>query len=66
MIFSFTISTSLILTLNLFLIFLIKLSTKISGADAPEDIPIILEFPILSKGISLSECISSECGQPAC
>ena len=31
--------------------------TKISGAEAPEEIPIVLQFEILSKGISLSEWI---------
>ena len=33
--------------------------TKTSGADAPDEIPIVLQFLILLKGISLSECISS-------
>jgi len=32
-----------------------KFSTRISGADAPEEIPIVLQFCIFSKGISLSE-----------
>ena len=41
---SLIISTSSILTVNLFFNSLIKLSTKISGADAPEEIPIVFEF----------------------
>ena len=38
------ISTSSILTINLFFKSLIKFSTKISGADAPDEIPIVFEF----------------------
>ena len=33
--------------------------TKISGAEAPDEIPIVEHFLILSNGILLSECISS-------
>ena len=43
---------------NLFFNSFIKLSTKISGADAPEEIPIVFEFFIKSKGISLCEWIN--------
>ena len=34
-----------------------KLLTKISGADAPDDIPIVLHLSISSNGVVLSECI---------
>ena len=40
--------------------FLINSSTSISGADAPDEIPIVLQASILSNGISLSEWISKE------
>ena len=39
--------------------------TKISGAEAPDEIPIVEHFLILSNGILLSECISSVYLQPA-
>ena len=38
------ISTSSILTVNLFFNSLIKLSTRISGAEAPEETPIVFAF----------------------
>ena len=41
-----------------------KLSTKISGADAPDEIPIVLDFSISSYGISLWEWINWELRQP--
>ena len=34
-----------------------KLSTKISGAEAPEEIPIVLHLSISRNGATLSECI---------
>ena len=37
---------------------LIKLLTKISGAEAPDEIPITFEFSIKSNGILLCECIN--------
>jgi len=43
---SLIISTSSILIENLFFKSLIKFSTNISGADAPEEIPIVLQFSI--------------------
>ena len=52
--------------MNLVLILLIKFLTKISGAEAPEDIPIVVQFSILSKGTMLSACISLELTQPDC
>ena len=61
---SFIISTSSILTVNLFFNSFIKLSTKISGADAPEEIPMVFEFWIKSNGISLCEWINCEFKQP--
>ena len=57
---SLIISISSILTVNLFFNSFIKLSTKISGADAPEEIPIVFEFSIKSNGISLCEWMSWE------
>ena len=61
---SFTASTSSISSLNSFFNFDINNSTRISGADAPEDIPIVLQFLILSIGNLLSEFISCESGHP--
>ena len=52
------------LTVNLFFSSFIKLLTKISGAEAPEEIPIVLESLIKSNGISLCEWINSELEQP--
>ena len=43
---------------------MIKLSTKISGADAPDDTPMVLNFSISSKGIELSESINLEFTHP--
>jgi|OM-RGC.v1.039140251 hypothetical protein len=40
--FSLTISTSLIATVNFFFKVFIKLSTNISGAEAPDEIPTVL------------------------
>ena len=48
-------SISSILIENLFFNSLIKFLTNISGADAPDDIPIVLQFSISSYGIELSE-----------
>ena len=42
----------------------INFSTSISGADAPEEIPIVLHPLILSIGTGLSECINSAELQP--
>jgi hypothetical protein len=50
---SLIISTSSILIVNLFFNSPIKFSTKTSGADAPDDIPIVFAFSIFSNGISL-------------
>ena len=58
------ISTSYILTVNLFFNSFIKLLTKISGADAPDEIPIVFEFSIKSNGISLFEWINWEFEHP--
>ena len=63
-IFSLIISTSSIFTVNLSFNSFIKLSTKISGADAPEEIPIVFEFSIKSNGISLCEWINWEFEHP--
>ena len=49
-IFSFIISTSSIFIVNLFFNSLINFSTRISGAEAPEEIPIVLQLAILSNG----------------
>ena len=54
------VSTSSILIVNLFFNSFIKFLTKISGADAPEEIPIVFEFSICSYGILLSECNNIE------
>ena len=62
--FSFTISTSWISTLKFSLIFSIKFWTKISGADAPDEIPILLHLEIFSNGTELSELIHSESSVP--
>ena len=48
------ISTSLILTLTSFLILSIKFSTNTSGADAPDEIPIVEQLIIFSIGTLLS------------
>ena len=40
-------------TINLFFNSFMKLSTNISGAQAPEEIPIVFEFSIKSYGITL-------------
>ena len=53
-----------ILILYFFFKLLINSSTSISGADAPDDIPIVLHLSILSNGISLSEWISNEFSHP--
>ena len=63
--FSFATSTSFISNLALSLILLINSLTKISGADAPDDIPIFLHFIISSIGTFLSECINSDFLHPA-
>ena len=63
-IFSFIISTSSIFIVNLFFNSLINFSTRISGAEAPEEIPIVLQLAILSNGTLLSEWISSELLHP--
>ena len=39
--------------------------TKTSGAEAPDEIPIVEHLIILSIGILLSECISSDYLHPA-
>ena len=41
-----------------------KFSTSISGADAPDEIPITFEFSIKLNGISLCEWISIEFSHP--
>ena len=41
-----------------------KLLTKISGADAPDDMPIVLHLSISLKGVVLSECINEDFLQP--
>ena len=61
---SLMISTSSIFTVNLFFNSLIKLSTNIWGAEAPEEIPIVFEFLIKSNGILLSEWINCELEHP--
>ena len=52
------ISTSSMLTVNLFFNSLIKLLTKISGAEAPEEIPIVFESLIKSNGKSINQKIT--------
>ena len=41
-----------------------KLLTKISGADAPDDIPMVLHLSISSNGVLLSEWIKVDFSQP--
>ena len=45
------ISTSSILTVNLFFNSFIKLSTNTSGTEAPDNIPIIFEFALRNKSV---------------
>ena len=58
------ISTSSMLTVNLFFNSSIKLLTKISGADAPDDIPMVLHLSISWNGVVLSEWIKVDFSQP--
>ena len=60
------ISTSSIDVLKCLLILSIKLSTNISGAEAPDEIPIVEQLAKSSNTILLSEWINSESGHPDC
>src|SRR5210317_1326108 len=61
---SLIISTSFISNWYLLFNWSKKFLTNISGADAPEDTPIVSQSLILSKGIILSEWIKCESMQP--
>ena len=61
---SLIISTSSISKVNSFFNSWINSSTNISGAEAPEETPIVLQLAILSIGTLLSEWINSDLSHP--